>query len=109
MTPITRSPDTDTRRASAARVPDSPRPTPGAAEHERTAEWYEPVWATTVARAKITVTVVAILARVVLGGAVPPAVTIPLTVVVLTGLFVAGMFLWMERLTRPDRRARRTS
>ena len=79
----------------AARFSASARPTPGA--------WFDPVWATTVVRAKITAAVVAILAVVVLFAAAPPTVIIPLTAVSVTGLFGGGVVLLVERLTRPGR------
>jgi hypothetical protein len=61
----------------------------------------EPAWATTVARARITVAVVLLLAAVVLVVAMPPTVLIPIMTVLVAGLFVGGLFLLVERLTRP--------
>ena len=109
MTPTTRLTDTPARRDDTTRFSASSRPIPRAPANDKPAGWLEPAWATTVARAKITVTVVAILALVVLLVAAPPTVTIPLAAVLFTGLLVAALFSWMEWLTRPDRRARGVS
>jgi hypothetical protein len=107
MTPIHTYANPPTRRGPTARFSASARPIPPAPVNGRTAAaWFDPVWATTLVRAKITATVVAILAMVVLLVAAPPSVTLPLVVALVTMLFVGGTFLLVERLTRPSPRTR---
>jgi hypothetical protein len=110
MTPIHTYANPPTRRGPTARFSASARPIPHAPASGRTAAArFDPVLATTVVRAKITATVVAILAMVVLFVAAPPTVTVPLAAALVTMLFVGGTFLLVERLTRPSDRARSAS
>jgi hypothetical protein len=107
MTPVHTYANPPTRPGGTARVSASSRPIPRAPANDRkAAAWLDPVWATAVARAKLTAAVVALLAVIVFFVAAPPALTNPLAVISVIVLLVAGMFSWMEWLTRPDRRAR---
>jgi hypothetical protein len=91
-----------TPRAPAARFSASARPIPPALRSGRTSPaWFDPLWAMAVLRARITATVVALLAVVLLFVAASPAVVIPIMTFLIAGLFVGGAFLLVERLTRP--------
>ena len=110
MTPIHTYANPPTGRGPTARFSASARPISSASANDRTAAaWFDPMWATTVVRAKITAAVVAILALVVLFVTAPPTVTVPLVVALVTMLFAGGTFLLVERLTRPSDRTRRGS
>lgn len=108
MTPINTYANPPTRPGRTARFSASARPvphTPPPATPATRSESDGALWAAALVRLKITATIVALLAIVVLLVAVPSTVTVPILAVLGGGLVVGGLFAVVDRSTHAARTA----